>query len=78
MSNYVKYLKDILTKKWRLGVFKTVALTKECRTILMRKVIEKMKDLGGFTIPVSIGGQSLGWALCNLGGSINLIHMSVY
>ncbi|KAA3480883.1 retrotransposon gag protein [Gossypium australe] len=34
MPNYVKFMKDILSKKKRLREFETVALTKECSAFL--------------------------------------------
>ncbi|XP_022155972.1 uncharacterized protein LOC111022956 [Momordica charantia] len=78
MPTYVKFLKDVLTKKRRLGEFETACLTKECSTILTSKIPEKMKDLGSFTIPVAITGQKIGQALCDLGASIKLMSLSVY
>ncbi|XP_062118694.1 uncharacterized protein LOC133832349 [Humulus lupulus] len=60
MPNYVKFLKDILTKKRRLGEFETVALTEGCSVILKNKIPPKLKDPGSFTIPISIGGRDLG------------------
>ncbi|XP_062099763.1 uncharacterized protein LOC133805599 [Humulus lupulus] len=78
MPNYVKFMKDILTRKRRLGEFETVALTKECSSFLQNKLPPKMKDLGSFTIPCTIGNSYCGMALCDLGASINLMHMSVY
>ncbi|XP_062114141.1 uncharacterized protein LOC133825176 [Humulus lupulus] len=77
MYNYVKFLKDILTKKKRLGEFKTVALKKCCSTMLKNNIPPKLKDLGSFTIPISIGGRDVGKALCNLGASINFMPMSI-
>ncbi|XP_062100024.1 uncharacterized protein LOC133805897 [Humulus lupulus] len=56
MPNYVKFLKDILTKKRRIGEFETVALTEGCSAILKNKIPPKLKDPGNFTIPISIGG----------------------
>ncbi|XP_062075192.1 uncharacterized protein LOC133779221 [Humulus lupulus] len=56
MPNYVKFLKDILTKKRRLGEFQTVALTEGCSAMLKSKIPPKLKDPGSFTIPCSIGG----------------------
>ncbi|XP_062086166.1 uncharacterized protein LOC133792274 [Humulus lupulus] len=38
MPNYVKFLKDILTKKRRLGEFETVALTEGCSAMLKSKI----------------------------------------
>ncbi|XP_062103694.1 uncharacterized protein LOC133814794 [Humulus lupulus] len=78
MPNYVKFLKDILTKKRRLGEFETVALTEGCSAILKNKIPPKLKDLGSFTIPCSIGGRDVGRALCDLGASINLTPMSIF
>ncbi|XP_062104067.1 uncharacterized protein LOC133815227 [Humulus lupulus] len=78
MSNYVKKIKDILTKKRRLGEFETVALTEGCSAMLWSKIPPKLKDLGSFTIPCSIGGRDVDRALCDLGASINLMPMSIF
>ena len=55
MTNYVKFMKDVLTNKRKLGEFETVALTNECSLLLHTKIPPKMKDPGSFTIPCSIG-----------------------
>ncbi|XP_062075995.1 uncharacterized protein LOC133780137 [Humulus lupulus] len=78
MPNYMKFLKDILTKKRRLGEFETVALTEGCSAMLKSKIPPKLKDPGSFTIPCSIGGRDVGRALCDLGASINLMPMSIF
>ncbi|XP_060969103.1 uncharacterized protein LOC133036595 [Cannabis sativa] len=78
MPTYVKFLKDILTKKRRLGEFETVALTEGCSAMLKSKIPPKLKDPGSFTIPISIGGRDVGRALCDLGASINLMPMSTF
>ncbi|XP_062118572.1 uncharacterized protein LOC133832214 [Humulus lupulus] len=57
MSNYVKFMKDVLTRKRRLGEFETVALTKECSSFLQNKLPPKMKDPGSFVIPCTIDGK---------------------
>ncbi|XP_060969676.1 uncharacterized protein LOC133036918 [Cannabis sativa] len=69
MPTYVKFLKDILTKKRRLGEFETVALTEGCSAMLKSKIPPKLKDPGSFTIPISIGGRDVGRALCDLGAT---------
>ena len=38
MPSYVKFMKDILSKKRRLSDFETVNLTEECNAILQRKL----------------------------------------
>ncbi|KAM6546198.1 hypothetical protein CsatB_026934 [Cannabis sativa] len=78
MSNYVKFLKHILTKKRRLGEFETVALTERCSAMVKSKIPPKLKDPGSFKIPCSIGGRDVGIALCDLGASINLMPMSIF
>ena len=59
MLSYVKFMKDILSQKRRLLDFETVNLTKECSAILQRKLPQKLKDPGSFTIPCTIGTLSL-------------------
>ncbi|XP_016737797.1 uncharacterized protein [Gossypium hirsutum] len=78
MPNYVKFMRDILLKKCRLGEFETLALIEGCITMLMNKLPPKLKDLGSFTIPCSIGNNYVGKALCDLGASINLMPMSIF
>ncbi|XP_062110242.1 uncharacterized protein LOC133822051 [Humulus lupulus] len=78
MPNYVKFLKDILTRKRRLGEFETVTLTEGCSAMLKSKIPPKLKYPGSFTIPCSIGGRDVGRALCDLGASINLMPMSIF
>ena len=78
MPSYVKFMKDIFSKKWRLGEFETVALTEECSIILKNKLPPKLKDFGSFMIPCSIENQYFGKALCDLGASINLMPMSIF
>lgn len=78
MPSYVRFMKDILSNKRRIYDFETVALTKKCSVILLKKLPPKLKDLGSFTIPCSIGNYDFGKALCDLGASINLMPLSVY
>ncbi|XP_075486253.1 uncharacterized protein LOC142525853 [Primulina tabacum] len=78
MPNYAKFIKDVMSKKRKLQEFETVKLTEECSTILQRKLPQKLKDLGSFTIPCVIGGSRVNRALCDLGASINLMPFSIY
>ena len=50
MPSYVKFMKDILSKKRRFSDY-IVNLTEECNAILQRKLPQKLKDLGSFIIP---------------------------
>ena len=78
MSNYTKFLKDIISRRKKLGEHETVALTKCSSDALGNPLPVKCKDPGSFTIPCSIGGKNLGRALCDLGASINLMPLSVF
>ena len=78
MPSYVKFMKDILSQKRRLADFETVNLTEECSAILERKLSQKLKDPGSFTIPCTIGNAIFERALCDLGASINLMPLSIF
>ena len=78
MPKYAKFLKDIISKKRKLEEHETVMLTEESSAILQKKVSPKLKDLGSFTIPCTIGKSYFDRALCDLGVSINLMPLSVF
>ena len=69
-------MKDVLSRKRRLLEFQTLNLTEESSAILKRKLPQKLKDLGSFTIPCKIGNSIFERALCDLGASINLMPLS--
>ena len=76
MPLYAKFLKEILSKKRKIaeGI---VNLTATYSAIIQKKLPAKMKDLGSFTIPCSIGKYEFKKALCDSGASINLMPLSV-
>ena len=78
MPSYVKFMKDILSQKRRLADFETVNLTEECSAILQRKLPQKLKEPGSFTIPCTIGNAIFERPLCDLGASINLMPLSIF
>ncbi|XP_068648802.1 uncharacterized protein [Aristolochia californica] len=77
MSNYIKSLKDIISKKRRLEDFETVKLSEECSAILQKKLPQKLKDPRSFTLPCTIGNSFFDKVLCDLGASINLMPFFV-
>ncbi|KAI5339299.1 hypothetical protein L3X38_018571 [Prunus dulcis] len=77
MPSYAKFMKDIISKKRKLGEHEIVKLSEECSAILQRKLPPKLKDPGSFTIPCTIGTIYFEKALCDLGSSINLMPSSV-
>ena len=77
MPNYAKFLKDILSKKKKIVEEGIVSLTTTCSVVIQKSLPAKMKDLGSFTIPCSIGKYEFKEALCDSGVSINLMPLSV-
>ena len=77
MPNYVKFMKDIISKKRRLEEFETVKLSEECSAILQKKLPKKLKDPGSFTLPCTIGISFFEKVLCDLSVNINLMPLSV-
>ena len=73
MPSYAKFLKEILKNKRKLEDYKTIKINKECSTIIQNKLPPKLKDLGRFTIPYTIGGCTFNKVLCDLGASIILM-----
>ncbi|XP_061361018.1 uncharacterized protein LOC133304947 [Gastrolobium bilobum] len=78
MHTYVKFMKEILSRKRRLEKLETVALTEESSQYLLSKLSRKLGDPGSFTIPCTIGDHYISRALCDLGASINLMPISVF
>ncbi|KAL5566422.1 hypothetical protein UlMin_029586 [Ulmus minor] len=78
MPKYAKFLKEVLSNKRRLEGNEKVMLTEECSAILQRKLPQKLKDSGSFTIPCTIGDFEFDKVLCDLGASINLMPLSIF
>ncbi|XP_038896265.1 uncharacterized protein LOC120084542 [Benincasa hispida] len=78
MSSYVKFLKDILANKRKIGENETVALTYECSALFQNNIPTKMKDPRSFTLPCSIGRKKVGNVLCDLRASTNLMLLSIF
>ena len=78
MPSYVKFMKDVLSKKRRLSYFETVNLTEECSAILQRKLPQKLFDPGSFTSLCTIRNAIFERPLCDLGASINIMPLSIF
>ncbi|XP_062075805.1 uncharacterized protein LOC133779924 [Humulus lupulus] len=78
MQSYVKFMKEISSKKRKLEDYEIVAITEECSVILQKKLPPKLKDSGSFTIPCTIGNVVFEKVLCDLGASVNLMPLSIY
>ncbi|XP_062086339.1 uncharacterized protein LOC133792447 [Humulus lupulus] len=69
---------QILSNKRKMEDYETMALKKECSAIIQKKLPQKLRDPGSFTIPFTIGNFHCERALCDLGASINLMPLSIF
>jgi len=77
MPTYARFMKDLLTKKRKIPDHEIVELEAGCSAIIQKSLPQKSRDLGNFTLPVTIGNLTIKRALMDLGASINLIPLSM-
>ncbi|RYQ92030.1 hypothetical protein Ahy_B09g098119 [Arachis hypogaea] len=77
MPSYIKYMKELLTKKSSLKGGQTIVMNKECSALIQLELPIKRKDPWSFHIPCAIGETRFDRALCDLGASINLMPLSL-
>ncbi|XP_061339614.1 uncharacterized protein LOC133286238 [Gastrolobium bilobum] len=77
MLNYARFMKDLLSRKRKLQECETMNLTEECNAIIQKKLPTKVKYLGSFSIPCTIGKVEVDNVLCDLGASINVMPLSM-
>ena len=66
-----------MTRNRKLKNREMIALTKECSAIIQNKLLPKLKDPRSFSIPYTIGNIEFSKALCDLGASVSLTHLTV-
>ncbi|XP_015166234.1 uncharacterized protein [Solanum tuberosum] len=74
---YAKFMKDLVTKK-RAVSFENEEKLQHCSVISTMSLVQKKEDPGAFTIPCTIGILHFAKALCDLGGHIDLMPLSIY
>ena len=77
MPLYAKILKNILSKKRKIEDNETMALTRECSVAIQMKYPPKLKDPDSFSIPCVVGKETIEKAMCDLGGSVSLLPLSL-
>ncbi|XP_055807010.1 uncharacterized protein LOC129875798 [Solanum dulcamara] len=77
MSSYVKFMKDLVTKK-RTITFEPVDNLHHYSVIATRPLVKKKEDSGVFTIPFTVGAFNFVRSLCDLRASINLMPLVIY
>ncbi|XP_057746919.1 uncharacterized protein LOC130966166 [Arachis stenosperma] len=77
MPSYIKYIKDLLTRKSSLKGGQTIVMDKEYNALIQTEPPTKRKDPRSFHIPCAIGETMIDKGLCDLGASINLMPLSL-
>ncbi|XP_021723921.1 uncharacterized protein LOC110691307 [Chenopodium quinoa] len=78
IPSYSKFLKEIMSKKWKLEDYETIALSEECKAVIQNKLPPKLKDPDSFSIPCTLGDVNFSKALCDSGASVSLMPLSIY
>ncbi|GJY40345.1 reverse transcriptase domain-containing protein [Tanacetum coccineum] len=78
MLKYAMMLKDLLTNKEKLLELANTPLNENCSAVLLKKLPEKLGDLGKFLIPCDFSELEECLALDDLGAIINLMPLSVW
>ncbi|XP_006584227.1 uncharacterized protein [Glycine max] len=77
MLLYTKFMKDILTKKGKYIDNESIVVEGNYSTVIQRKLPKKFKDPESVTISCTIGNESVGKVLIDLGANINLMPLSM-
>nr|GEZ57435.1 reverse transcriptase domain-containing protein [Tanacetum cinerariifolium] len=78
MPKFASTIKSLLANKDKLFELAKVLLNENCSAMLLKKLPEKLGDLGKFLIPCDFPGMEVCHALADLGASINLIPLSIW
>ncbi|GKC80062.1 reverse transcriptase domain-containing protein, partial [Tanacetum coccineum] len=69
---------NLLMNKEKLLELAKIVLNENCSAMLLKKLPEKLGDLGKFLIPCEFPGIEISHALADLGASINLMPLSIW
>ncbi|KAK4410207.1 hypothetical protein Sango_0093700 [Sesamum angolense] len=78
IPKYAKFLKELCTNKRKLKDKERIIFGKNVSVVINRKLPEKCKDPGMFTLPCIIGNKRIERAMLDLGASNNGMSYSVY
>nr|GEV42556.1 reverse transcriptase domain-containing protein [Tanacetum cinerariifolium] len=78
MPKFGPTIKTLLTNKDKLSELVRTLLNEHCSAVLLKKLPEKLGDLGKFLIPCDFPGMAECLALADLGARINLMPLSVW
>nr|GEW90004.1 reverse transcriptase domain-containing protein [Tanacetum cinerariifolium] len=77
MPKFGPTIKSLLTNKDKQFELARTSLNEHCSAVLLKKLLEKLRDPGKFLIPCDFPGMDECLALADLGASINITPLSV-
>ncbi|GJR79679.1 reverse transcriptase domain-containing protein [Tanacetum coccineum] len=78
MPRFAPTIKNLLMNKEELFELAKIPLNENCSAMLLKKLLEKLGDLGKFLIPCNFPGMDVCYALADLSASINLMPLSIW
>nr|GEV82942.1 reverse transcriptase domain-containing protein [Tanacetum cinerariifolium] len=78
MPKFGPSIKSLLTNKDKLYELDRTALNEHCSAVLLKKLLEKLRDPGKFLIPCDFPRMAECLALADVGASVNLMPLSVW
>ncbi|GJV10124.1 hypothetical protein Tco_1351665 [Tanacetum coccineum] len=78
MPKFASTFKSLLSNKEKLFELANTPLNENCSAVLLKKLPEKLRDLGRFLIPCDFSELDECLALADLCASINLMPLSVW
>eukprot|EP00257_Ricinus_communis_P026797 XP_025014211.1 uncharacterized protein LOC112535731 [Ricinus communis] len=78
MPVYTKFFKELNSNKRRYGNNKKIMVSETASVVLQQQLPPKMKDLGSFTVDITMGDKKDAKAMLDLGAGINLMPYSTY
>nr|GEW09410.1 DNA-directed DNA polymerase [Tanacetum cinerariifolium] len=78
MPKFSSTIKSLLANKDKLFELAKIPLNENCSAMLLKKLLEKLRDPCKFLIPCDFPGMEVCHALADLGASINLMPLSIW
>nr|GEU63001.1 reverse transcriptase domain-containing protein [Tanacetum cinerariifolium] len=78
MPKFTSMIKCLLTNKDKLFALAKIHLNENCSAMLLKKLLENIRDPSKFLIPCDFPGMDVCHALADLGASINLMPLSIW
>nr|GEU72181.1 reverse transcriptase domain-containing protein [Tanacetum cinerariifolium] len=78
MPKFASKIKSLLTNKDKFFKLEKVPLNENCSAMLLKKLLEKLRDPSKFLIPCDFPRIDVCYVLADLGVSINLMPLSIW